>query len=66
MTTRLSVNVTDETAQTLRDLAKRNETSVTDIVRRAVSVYKLVDEETREGKVMQLVADDEVITLALV
>lgn len=66
MTTRLSVNITDDTAKALRDLAKVNQTSVTDIVRRAVSVYKLVDEETRDGKVMQLVADDEVITLALV
>ena len=52
MATRLSVNINDETARALKELAERRETSVTDIIRRAVSVYKFVE--------------DEVVTLALI
>ena len=66
MTTRLSVNITDDTARALRELAERNQTSVTDIVRRAVSVYKFVADEVEDGKKVQLADDREVVTLALV
>jgi predicted transcriptional regulator len=68
MSTRLSVNISNDTARVLRDLAERNETSVTDIIRRAVSVYKLVEDEVAEGKTVQIVdrEENEVVTLALV
>ena len=66
MATRLSVNINDETARALKELAERRETSVTDIVRRAVSVYKFVEDEVSEGKTVQLVDRDEVVTLALI
>ena len=66
MSTRLSVNISDETARALRELAERNETSVTDIIRRAVSVFKFVEDEVDDGKTLQLVDRDEVVTLALV
>ena len=42
MTVRLSVNVNDETQHALEDLAERKNTTVTEIVRRAVSVYKFI------------------------
>lgn len=65
MSTRLSVNVNDETASALRELADRRDVSITDIVRRAVAVYKFVEDETSEGKQLQLVDDKETTQVAL-
>ena len=51
MTQRLSVNINDETAQALNELAARRQTTVTEIIRRAVSMYKFVEDEvTQKGK----------------
>jgi hypothetical protein len=59
MTTRLNVNINDETAAALRELAERRQTTVTEIVRRAVSVYKFVEDEVVDGnKVLKLVSRD--------
>lgn len=68
MTTRLSVNINDETAQALKELAKRRDTSVTEVVRRAVAVYKFIEDEVGErGKTLQLVDDQSrVTTVAMV
>lgn len=67
MTTRLSVNINDETAQALKELATRRGTSVTEIVRRAVAVYKFVEDEVGQGKTLQLVdKNDRVTTVAMV
>ena len=67
MATRLNINVSNQTAKLLRELAERNETSVTEVIRRAVSVYKYIEDEvTINHKVVKLVSDDEVTTLALV
>lgn len=49
MTTRLSINVNNETAAALRELAERHETSVTEIIRREVGLYKFVTDETADG-----------------
>ena len=54
MTTRLSVNVNDETAEALRALAEENETSVTEMIRRATGLYKFVSDETKEGRTLEL------------
>ncbi len=48
--TRLEVNINDETALALRQLAALHNTNVTEVVRRAVSVYKFVSDETGQGK----------------
>jgi hypothetical protein len=59
MTTRLNVNINDETAAALRELAARRQTTVTEIVRRAVSVYKFVEDEVVDGnKSLKLVSRD--------
>lgn len=55
MATRLSVNINDETARALRELAEQDETTVTEIVRRAVSVYRFFDEARDKGQTIQLV-----------
>lgn len=49
MVTKLNVNINDETAAALKDLAARRQTTVTEIVRRAVSVYKFVEDEVVDG-----------------
>ena len=56
--TRLSVNINDETATALRDLADRREISVTEVVRRAVSVLKFIEDETDQDKSLQLVDNE--------
>lgn len=69
MATRLSVNINDETDAALRELAARRGTSVTDVVRRAVSVYKFIEDEVGENhKTLQLRdrSTDEVTTIAMV
>jgi predicted transcriptional regulator len=65
MTTRLNINVSDDTARALKDLAERRETSVTDIIRRAVGVYKFVEDEVDAGRKIQAVDSDTVTTLML-
>lgn len=59
MTTRLSVNINDETSVALKDLAARRQTTVTEVIRRAVSVYKFVEDEVVDGdKTLKLVQRD--------
>ena len=67
MATRLHVNVNDETAAALRGLAAKRQTSVTEIVRRAVSVYKFVEDEVVDGdKTLKLVRPDGAETVVTV
>jgi hypothetical protein len=47
--TKLNVNINDETAAALKDLAERRQITVTEVVRRAVSVYKFVEDEVVDG-----------------
>jgi hypothetical protein len=64
--TRLSVNVTFDVADALKALAKRKGISITDGVRRAIAIWKLVEDanangqqvllkDTRTGETQQLV-----------
>lgn len=50
MTVRLSVNVNDETAALFKREAAAQETTVTEIVRRAASVYAWAVEAGRNGE----------------
>lgn len=54
-TERLSINVSPATAQTLRELAAAKSTTVTEVIRRAVAVLKLLEDEQNEGTELQLV-----------
>ena len=49
MATRLNINVNDETAAALQELAAKRGTTLTEVVRRAVSVYKFVEDEVVDG-----------------
>lgn len=66
-TTRLSINISNETARALRALAEKHDTSVTNIVRRAVSVYSFLDKELEGDTTLQLIdrKSNETTNLAL-
>lgn len=51
---RLSVNMNPETADALREIAKAHGVSITEAVRRAVSVAHFVEQQVREGKSVQI------------
>lgn len=56
MATRLSVLVNDDVENELRDLALKKKVSVTEIIRRAVSVYSdLSNELDRPGTTLEIV-----------
>lgn len=50
MTTQLSILVNDETDAALRSLAKEGETSVAEIIRRAVGLYQFLKAEEASGR----------------
>jgi predicted DNA binding CopG/RHH family protein len=53
--TRLNVNLNAETAEALKEIAEHRGISFTEAVRRAISVYKFIDDETQEGHRIQTV-----------
>lgn len=56
--TRLSVNINQDTANALRSLAERQGVSMTEVVRRAISLAVFVDEEIRAGRQIHTVRAD--------
>lgn len=68
--TRLSINISEQTADALKSLAERHDTSVTNIVRRAVGIYDFLDKELGEqrDRSLQIVDKEkkEVTTIAIV
>lgn len=56
MSARLSVNINDVTAAEIRALKADKGTTATEVIRRAVAVYRLLDTEVRAGREIHLVA----------
>lgn len=52
---RLNVNLNAETAEALKEIADQRGISFTEAVRRAISIYKFIDDETQEGHRIQTV-----------
>jgi hypothetical protein len=50
---RLNVNLNAETAAALRKIAEEREISFTEAVRRAISIFSFIDEESRAGRHVQ-------------
>lgn len=46
---RLSVNVALDVGDAIDELAKRHGTTITDVIRRAISMAKYIDDETSTG-----------------
>lgn len=55
MSTRLSVLINNETNEAIRQLMADEDTSATEIIRRAVAVYHFVQHETASGKTLRLI-----------
>ena len=53
--TRLSVNIALDVAEALRTLTRRRGITATDGVRRAIAVWKLVEDATAQGQQIQIV-----------
>ena len=52
--TRLTVNINRETVAAMKAIAERRGISYTETIRRAVAVYKLVEDETAQGHTIQI------------
>lgn len=65
MSTRLNINLNDETAAALRQLAGSRGTTVTEQVRRAVGVYSTLEQAQSRGDLIQLVSGTEKTTIRL-
>lgn len=50
---RLNVNLNKETAAALKELAEKQNISLTEAVRRAIALLKFVDEEQASGRKIQ-------------
>jgi predicted DNA-binding helix-hairpin-helix protein len=46
---RLNININEDTRDALKDLAERRQITVTEVVRRCVSVYKFIEDEAVDG-----------------
>ncbi len=50
--TKISVNLSDEVLQALRDMAQRDNVTMTEALRRSISTQKFLDEEQRAGRLV--------------
>ena len=55
---RLTVQFPEETTRVLEELSEKEEVSKTEIIRRALSVYKYLENETRDGRHKVAIADE--------
>lgn len=56
---RLNVNLNSATADTLKRLSDEQGVSLTEVVRRAISVYNFIDQERRSGNRIQTTDPDK-------
>lgn len=59
VTERLSINVSHMTAQALRDLSQAKSTTITEVIRRAVAVLKVLEDAQNDGAELHLVRPDD-------
>ena len=52
---KLNININDETEAALKELAARRGITVTETVRRAVAVYKFIEDEMDAGGKLQVI-----------
>lgn len=52
--TKVSMNLSDEVLEALREMAERDGLTVTEVTRRAISTWKFLDDAQRGGKAILL------------
>lgn len=55
---RLTVQFPDQTTEILDELSSREQVSKTEILRRAIALYRYLEKETRDGKQKVTIADE--------
>ena len=55
---RLTVQFPEQTSEVLAELSERDEVSKTEVLRRALALYKYLEKETRDGKHKIAIADE--------
>lgn len=55
---RLTVQFPDATSEILAELSERDEVSKTEILKRAIGLYRYLEKETRDGKRKIAIADE--------
>ncbi|WP_195849367.1 ribbon-helix-helix protein, CopG family [Arthrobacter sp. AQ5-05] len=55
---RLNVNMNEKTAKELREVAESEGLSITEVVRRAIALYRYVRSETKRGRVISIMDKD--------
>lgn len=56
--TKLSVNLSDDAAQVVRELAEARGSNSSDIIREAIALYRFMVTELRSGAHVELVRDE--------
>lgn len=56
---RLNVNLNQETAEALKQIASEHNVSYTEAVRRAITVLKFIEDEQAEGRKVQTMDSNE-------
>lgn len=59
---RLNLNVSDDLNQALERMAAETETTKSEILRKALTLYEVAREGSKEGKKISLVDGDKVVT----
>lgn len=49
-TQKVSMNLTDDVIEALKDVAKRENVTMTEVTRRAISIFKYLDDAQNSGK----------------
>lgn len=52
--TRLNVNLNEETAAALKEIARKRDISITEAIRRAIALLKFIEDETAAGHRIQV------------
>jgi hypothetical protein len=63
---RLSINLSMETAETLKALVDRKGVTITEGIRRAIAVWRFVEDETSRGNQIAVIEKDESVRKVLI
>lgn len=55
---RLNVNMNEKTARELREISEGERLSITEVVRRAIALYRYIRTETKHGRVLVITDKD--------
>jgi hypothetical protein len=63
---RLSINLSIETVEALKELVDRKGVTITEGIRRAIVVWKFIEDETSRGNQIAVIQKDETVRKVLI